>query len=318
MRSVTIKMHNKKVIIRTISMGMAAAMLAGAGLLSGCTTATDVPPPPAVVEDKQDKTMLEFRALVSDNSKPDVLLQYIDKHINSGISAKDASAMLIELEKAQKSYIAEHENKYGSSTEIQEKIFEIYKQGFELNKIYDTQDPELKALLEETRAMGYKIETAEGMFFPIMDYGYLKKYSSYAEQDIKAYIDIMAVESDKVPAKDGALVISWDEVVGRAMAQEDFLVKYNGSMKADAVKQLQSKYISFMLYGLNNTPLFEYENKTMDKEARAAYEKALAESGNSGSELMKLLGDYMEQVKKAEYKLSAAVEEFRNNAVKSN
>jgi hypothetical protein len=311
-------MHYRKILIRTISMGMAAAMLAGAGLLSGCTAATDVPAPPAVVEDKQDKTMLEFRELAAANSKPDVLLQYVDKHISSGISAKDASTMLIELEKAQESYMAEHELKYFNNSEIQEKLAEIYMSGFELNKSYETKDPELKALLEETKAMGYKLETAEGMFFPIMDYGYLKKYSIYAEDDIRAYIDIMAAETDKVPAKDAALMISWDEIISRGLAQEDFIEKHKESLKLEAVKKLHDKYITFILYGLNNTPLFHYENKTMDSEARAAYEKALTEPGNSGSELMKLLGDYMELVKESEYKLSKAVENFRNSAVESN
>lgn len=311
-------MLNKKIITRTVSIGMTAAMLFSAGLLSGCTTSTDIPAPPAVVEDKQDKTMLEFQSLVLANSTPDVLLQYIDKHISSGVSAKDASYMLIELEKAQESYMAKHEIKYNSSTEVQEKLSEAYMQGFELDKIYDIQDAEVKALLEGTKAMGYKIETAEGMFFPIMDYGYLKKYSTYAEDDIRAYIDIMAAESDKVPAKDAALIISWDEVIKRALAQEDFIVKYENSLKADAVRKLHDKYVSFILYGLNNTPLFDYESKTMDSEAKAAYEKALAEGVNSESRLMKLLEDYMELLKKSEYKLTKDIEDFRNNAVKSN
>ncbi|MHB1392219.1 MAG: hypothetical protein ACYCYE_03910 [Clostridia bacterium] len=56
-----------------------------------------------------------------------------------------------------------------------------------MSKIDDTQDAELKALLIETREMGYKVETAEGTFFPIMNYEYLKKFTPYALGDTKSY-----------------------------------------------------------------------------------------------------------------------------------
>ena len=178
-----------------------------------------------------------------------------------------------------------------------------------LEKINETQDPALKSLLKETMSMGYKVETAEGMFFPIQDYGYLKKFSPYAGENIKVYIDIMAVESEKVPAKDAALVISWDEVLERAFSQEDYLEKYGDSVEADSVKELYGKYRTFILFGLNNTPLFSYEDKTMDKDARAAYEKAAKSNGDS--ELGKLLDSYMKVIEKNGYKLTDEVDKFR-------
>lgn len=316
-------MFNRETVIRTISLGMSTVVLVGAGLLSGCTTtagndAGNSKPadknPPVVEENKQDKVMPEFLALVGQNPKPDVLLGFIDKNI-SDVPAKAASTMLVELERAQKSYLPMLEEKYYTDAAIQEGLLDIYKQGFDLSKINDTQDAVLKALLGETRAMGYKVETAEGMFFPIMDYEYLKKYSVYAEEDLKAYIEIMAVESGKVPAKDAALIIGWDEVVERALVQESFIRKYEGSVKSEDIKKLQEKYLVFMLYGLNNTPLFGYETKAMDPEARNAFEKAVKENGDS--ELMQLLGKYLEISKKSDYKLSEEVEEFRKAAVGS-
>lgn len=305
-------MFDKKKVLRSVSLGMSTVVLVGAGLLSGCAAVPDNSvTPPAIQEDNKDKVMPEFFSLVGENPKPDVLIEFMEKNIAS-VSKDDAAKMIVELERAQQNYLPKLEEKYGEAV-VQESIGKLYNENFDLSKIDDTQDPELKSLLAETRDMGYKVETAEGTFFPILSYEYLKKFTSYASDDIKAYVDIMAVESGKVPAKDAALVIGWDEVVERALAQEDYIGKYDSSVKAGAVKELQKRYLTFMLYGLNNTPLFSYEDKTMDKEAREAYQKAVGE--NEGSELMKLLGDYLELAEKSGYKLTAEVDSFRKAAV---
>lgn len=318
-----ISMLNKKTVIRIFSLGMTTVVLAGAGLLAGCSTtavsgteggkAADKNPT-AVQENKQDKIMPEFISLVGENSKPDILIEFIDKNI-SGVSAKDASTMLGELEKAQKDYLSKLEEKYYADT-LQNSLNKVYKPGFDLSKIDDIQDAALKSLLIETRDMGYKVETAEGMYFPIMNYEYLKKYSPYAQEDIKTYIDIMAVETNKVPAKDAALIISWDEVIERALAQESFIKQYGSSAEVENMKELQKKYLIFILYGLNNTPLFSYDTNTIDPQAKEVYVKAVKNNGDS--ELMQLLGKYMEVLEKSKYKLSDEIEKFRKEAVGSN
>ena len=321
---VIINMFNKKAFIRAVSIGMSTVVLVGAGLLTGCATAvnngdgngkTEDKNPPAVQENKQDTIMPEFVALLGENSKPDKLIEFINKNISS-VSAKDAATMLVELEKAQESYLPMLEDKYYKGETIQNSLNNVYKPGFELDKIDDIQDAELKNLLAETRDMGYKVETAEGMYFPIMNYEYLKKYSPYASADIKDYIDIMAVETNKVPAKDAALTIGWDEVIERALAQESFIKKYGSSAKVESMKELQKRYLTFMLYGLNNTPLFSYDTKMMDSEAKTAYKKAVKDNGDS--ELMQMLGKYMEILEKSNYKFTDEVDKFRKDAVESN
>lgn len=302
---------------------MSAVVLIGAGLLTGCTTmvsndtgsnkAADKNPP-AVEESKQDKIMPEFMALVEGNPKPNALIEFMDKNI-AKVSKTDVSKMLEELEKARKSYLPALEEKYYGES-IQKSLSEIYMIDFDLDKIYDTEDAELKSLITETRDMGYKVETAEGMFFPIMNYEYMKKFSPYVADDMKDYINIMAVETNKVPAKDAALIISWDEVIERALAQEGFIKKYVSSSEIGSMKELQKKYLIFMLYGLNNTPLFSYDTKMMDSEAKEAYTKAVKDNG--GSDLMQLLGKYMEVSEKSNYKLSEEVDKFRKDAVGSN
>lgn len=316
-------MFNKKGLLRSVSLGMSTVVIIGAGLLSGCTAPEENKSvdkaadknPPAVEENIQDKIMPEFAALVGENPKPDVLIEFIDKNI-ARVSRENVSTMLEELEKSQKNNLLKLEDKYYSGEAIQRGLSEIYEPGFDLSKLENIKDAELKSLLEETRNKGYKVETAEGTFFPIMNYEYLKKYSPYATEAMKAYINIMAEETNKVPAKDAALMIGWDEIVSRALAQEAFIKKYGDSSRVESVKELMKKYTVFMLFGLNNTPLFSYDTKTMDKEAKEAY--AIAVKDNGGSELMQLIGRYMEILEKSDYKLSDEAEKFRKGAIEDN
>lgn len=317
---VEFNMFNKKVILRSVSLGMSTIVLVSAGLLSGCATIANNNDgdkgndknPPAVQENKEDKVMPEFMALVEKGSKPDEIIEFMDKNI-AGVSKENASKMIVELEKAQQNYLAELEEKYYSNTAFQESLISIYEKDFDLSKIDSVKDDEHKKILVETKTMGYRVETAEGMFFPIISYEYLKKFSPYAADDMKAYIDIMAEESNKVPAKDGALTIGWNEIVERALAQEDFIKNYSSSSKADSIEELQKRYLTFMLYGLNNTPLFSYDTKKMDTEAMEVYNKALKDDADS--QVIQTLGKYMEILEKSEYKLTDEADKFRKNVV---
>lgn len=293
--------------------------IVGATLLSGCTTKDPIngsenveKNKPAVQEDSQEKIMADFNDLLESKPKADVVIQFIDKNI-AKVSKENASEMITKFEEIQKSNLPALEEKYFNSETVQGKLAEVYMSGFDVTKFEDIQDEELKDLLMDTKDTGYKVETAEGTFFPIINYEFYKKYSGYVSEDIKDYIDIMAVESNNVPAKDAALVIGWDEIIERALTQEKFIKKHENSAKAEEVEQLQKKYYAFMMYGANNTPLFSYETKVMVTDAKAAYTNALKNEGDS--ETMKMLGIYMDVLDKTDYKLSDEAEKFRKDAV---
>ncbi|MFT9496730.1 hypothetical protein [Anaerosolibacter sp.] len=297
----------------------AVLAIVGATLLSGC--ASKAPDngskdaeknKPVVQEDSQEKIMADFNDLLKSKPKADAMIQFIDKNI-ANLSKENASVMMMAFEEIQKSNLPALEEKYFNGETVQSRLAEIYMSGFDITKFEDIQDEELKGLLMETKDTGYKVETAEGTFFPIINYEFYKKFSGYVSEDIKDYIDIMAVESNNVPAKDAALVIGWDEIIERALTQEKFIKKYESAEKTGEVEKLYEKYVVFMLYGANNTPLFSYETKVMVPDAKAAYENALKNEGDS--ETMKMLGNYMDVLDKTDYKVSDEAEKFRKDAV---
>lgn len=262
-------------------------------------------------EEAQKKAMEAFNSLAASNPTPQQLFEYMTENLQA-VRPEDASEMLFKLEEIQKESIESLENKYFTEA-MQKKLGDVWKTDFDINTAINTDDADLKALLEETRNGGYKVETAEGSYFPILDYGAYRKFSQFVTVDIKEYIDIMTVESDKVPAKDAALVISWEDVLKRAVNQERFLADYPDSKKLEAVRQLCSKYMSFAFMGLNNTPAFDYETKTMVPELKEAYSNF--PSSSTDQRLGQRFRNYVEVLEKNKYKLTKEIEEYRKTAV---
>jgi hypothetical protein len=305
----------------------AAALAVSAGLFSGCSpagNAGDSLPSGKTAEDSISNgpsngsraaaagagVMEDFRRLLEQDASPSEIAAFITGKL-AQVSKEEAAYMVTEFEAAQKKYQPGLDDRFTSDEAIQAGLREIYKPGLRLEDIGGIKDEALKKLLAETLESGYRVETAEGMYFPIIDYAFYEKFSSNIPEDINAYIDLMAVESGRVPAKDAALVIRWDEILDRAMRQEEFMEKYGDSVKAADVASLLDNYKSFILYGLNNTPLFGYDTGAMDENARTAYANA-AEKG--GGKVAALLKDYLAVLKDNGYRLTDEVDKFRNNA----
>lgn len=259
----------------------------------------------------KNKIMSDFKALMARSHQITEVAKFLDSNIEF-VSTSDAVSMVMEFEKAQKTYLSKLEEKYYKGG-IQENLSKEYSKGFDINNIDRTKDNDLKKLLDETKAAGYRVETAEGMFFPIINYEFYKKYKPYLTLDLKEYVDIMAIESDKVPAKDAALVIGFDEVLRRAQIQGEFINRFKDSLKQNDVKELYKKYLIFSLFGCNNTPLFSYDTKLMSEKTRTQYKEFI--NKNQGNSFTEIIKGFMDVVEKSNYKLTDLVEKYRNNQI---
>jgi len=259
----------------------------------------------------QKELMSEFNVLLGNNSDIGEIIKYVDNNITK-LTPENASQMVIKMEKAQQDYLPEFETKFYSAS-IAQKFFDAYKNGIDINDVNAIQDQALKQLLNQTKDAGFKVDTAEGMFYPIIDYRRYQNFNTLVTPDIKAYIDIMSVESDNPPAKDAALVIGWDDVLTRALNQEKFINTYDASAKFSDVQKLYGLYVQFCLLGTNNTPLFSYDDKTMSFEAKSSYAKVLAES--IPSKLTKIIQGLLDTAEQNNYRLTAEVEDYRKNCI---
>jgi hypothetical protein len=258
------------------------------------------------------KIMKDFEALTSgqDIALSDVIT-YINEKITS-VSVDNADIMVLRLEDLQSDKRLVLEEKF-----YPESIVKVFQNtdlaGVDYNKPDSFTDSAVKELVMETAASGYIIQQAEGFYFPVINYSIYKNYSDYVSADIKKYIEIMTVETDQVYAKDAGLMISWDEVIRRAFITEDFLLQYEYSKRAEAVKKLYDRYEFAAMFGLNNTPIFYYNTKLFNEEAKTAYKNILAE--NKSSYFFTVLKGFMEVVEKNGYKLTDEVEQYRKGNI---
>lgn len=268
-------------------------------------TAEDAAVKEQVIMDKYNALLQKRPVLIHEISK------YLDENITK-VPQAGAANMVIGFEKAQKEMLPKLQDKFGDSEAVQKALTKDYQAGLTNQTINSIENQEAKALLLEAKSGGFKIETAEGMYFPVIDYSAYKKYQNAVTPDIAAYIDIMAVESDKTPIKDAALMISWSEILQRALTQEKFIKDFSNSAKVEDMRQLLQRYVVFALYGANNTPLFSYDTKQMVPKAQQAYLATVFES-DKGS-FSKIMSEYLGLLKKNDYKLTDEVQEYRNKA----
>ncbi|HBL35767.1 MAG TPA: hypothetical protein DDZ55_03055 [Firmicutes bacterium] len=257
---------------------------------------------------KEEKVMAGFNDLIAQEEiAVGEVIAYVDTYVGE-VSRENAAKLALGLEQVQKDQLSAWQRLYEDSA-LQEEMAAVYQRHWSLDDLKQAEDETTRQIVAKTVASGYKVETAEGTFFPVIDYTFYQKYYEVMTADVRAYFTLMAVESEATPVKDAALMISWEEILRRAEAQEKFIEEYNTSTQVEPVRQLMERYITFTLFGCNNTPLFSYDTKEMDPEAKEAFAAYIAK-GSTG-EFSALIKDYFEVLEKNDFRLTAEVEAYR-------
>ncbi|MBN2853047.1 MAG: hypothetical protein JXQ23_09975 [Clostridia bacterium] len=246
---------------------------------TGSPSNTVAPSPTAAVIENT-KIMDDFYAMADDNMILQELLVFIDENI-SKVSEQQASMMIGKFESIQKNQLFMIEAQFFGDNTIQSRMSEIYQRQFLITDIYESEDPDIKALTASMLETGYKVETSEGSFFPVVDYSFYKKYSDYLTDEYKEYIDIMAVETDSPAAKDAGLYITYADILDRLLSQEAYISTYSDSPRLDVMRQQYARYVYFLLYGADNTPAFFYESHMMNDDAKTIYTTVLSNTTDS-------------------------------------
>lgn len=300
---------------------LAVTVVAAAGLQTG-TGPAGAAPNPAAGNPAQSAAAASAHAeavynaslpLLQSSAKLPEAIAYLNSKMYA-VTPFRATLMTLKLENVHKAALGAWQSKF-QGTDIQRKLTAIYKPGLSMRKLADeTDDAALSLLLRSAGDSGYKLESAEGSFFPVIDYAAYRKYKLYVSDDIRDYISIMAAESELPSAKDNGLIIAWTEVASRALSQESFIAAYPKSNRITAVKSLYNRYLKATFYGLNNTPLFHYDNLEMDLEAQKAYSGILGKYEDRTPYLDKLDG-FMKLLKENGYKLDDGAKQYLGKEV---
>ncbi|WP_315371334.1 hypothetical protein [Paenibacillus xylanexedens] len=234
---------------------------------------------------------------------------YLESHINQ-VTTYHATLMVLQLENARNKALTAMTDRL-LVPNVQDKMIKAYKWNDSFTQLMSrTNDASLRALLQQARDSGYRLVMLEGSLYPIMNYMAFQKYISYVKPDIKQYINIMAVETSNLAADDGALVIGYQEILNRALNQERFLNEYPKSNRLQQVKNLMNNYTLYTFYGLNNTPLFDYETNKMTANAQKGYKAVLQRNSSEDSAFLTKLEKFMDIVTEAKFEKTTAVEKW--------
>ncbi|KKO55079.1 hypothetical protein [Paenibacillus sp. DMB20] len=238
---------------------------------------------------------------------------YMTKHIKS-VTKYQATLLVLKLENAVNASLVSATDKLLADRN-QTILNGIYEQGDSISKVLgETKDVQLRKLLTDLRDSGYKLHAIEGMIYPIIDYDAFKVYQPYVNPDIKAYINLMAEESAKPSVGDAALLISWSEVIDRGLAQEAFIKAHPKSNRAQLVKMMYNGSLTYLYYGMPNTPLFDHDTQALDPAARKAYDDALAKHDVGKSEFLQKLESWSDILRVNDDKLTKQVEKRRESS----
>lgn len=244
--------------------------------------------------------------------EPKALLEYIHENI-SLCSESFAANLLLRLESRQKEYQEQLVNRFYNGDYFKSEFAALDIDDTDRNNIDNIKDPKLRELLTDIGDNGFKLVRVEGGLYPVIDFSIYNEFGRYLPEDLRNYFTLMTAESDNIPGMDGGLIISWNEVIRRALAQEQFLLLYDRSQKWIEVQALFEEYVRFIFFAQPNTPDFVYATRVMDPKLKQSLMDAV--SSKRDTPLLKKLNDYIEVLSRNKYKLTDEVDQFKKAAV---
>lgn len=228
-----------------------------------------------IVEEKpnKEKIMKEFNNIVESKNPPDKVIPYIDEYI-SKLTDIEGDHMISKLEKVLEKFL---ESTTDDLFEIDQNYELINLAGDELffpkEKIQDIKSEELRDEVIRIMDNKYKLINLEGNYYPIIDYEKLQEYNEYISTELKDYLEIKVMESDKPMAIDAGLFISYDELAERILKIEEYIKHYSGGQRFEEMLKNYRIKLAIYLSGIDNSPISDYETGKIYDDVLESYKK---------------------------------------------
>lgn len=233
------------------------------------------------VKDTKEEIMKDFGNIVESNNEPIALVRFIDENINK-VEKDDATEMIKKLETIQLQYmekytdqmfIEDYQRELLSLWETNQKVETLDYLFFDMDKIEEIKNDNLKELMEKLIGGKYKLINMEGAFYPIIDYEAVKTYEKYLSPEMKSYLDIKSMDSNMPTILDAGFLISFDELAERLVKVEEHIKRYSEGLNYEELLRLYGAYLRLYLEGADNTLIYDYETKVIRDEVLSSYEK---------------------------------------------
>ncbi len=260
------------------------------------------------IYDTKKGTMTDYNNIVKGDNEPFVLVKFIDENIK-GVTEEEAIEMIMRLEEIQEGYKELYTDELfteGYQMELLS-LSEVVQPNnllFDEENIEEIKNGDLKELVQKLIDGKYKLINIEGGFYPIIDYEALKDYDEYISEEIRDYIHIRSMDSNKPAALDAELRITFDELSERLIETENYILKYPSGKRYEELLRLYGTYLGFYIGGLDNSPIYDHETKIITDDVLNSYKKIIREKDTKTSQVVT---KYMAIIDENENKIDGSV-----------
>ena len=216
-----------------------------------------------------------FGEIIASNEEIKDLTKFIDKNIKK-VTSIEGDQMLIELINRLEADKEDLMDKLLNKGELVGLSSQRY---FPEDQVKDIENKEVRKVVEELIANKYKLQMAEGRYYPIVDYEKIKEYDAYVSEEIKDYVHLRALDSNTAIVDDAALLIPHHELADIIIETEKYIEKYAGGVYHEEAERMYRSKLEIYLSGLPNTPIYdEIGSKEIKKDILESY----IETGTTG------------------------------------
>ncbi|MCT4697548.1 hypothetical protein [Tenacibaculum haliotis] len=161
-------------------------------------------------------------------------------------------------------------------------------------------DIEVKNFIIMLNERNLTLDSSEGTYFIVEDSDFsLSLFKNNLSTSFIDYLKIIKVEDKHKFADDAALLISYEKLSERVITWERYIGKHKSLSHKNSIRRYKI-YLSTLLRGVDNTPIYNYNNKTITNEIKTVYKKYITRYPNSKSG--KVISKYYDYLEKNSFK----------------
>jgi hypothetical protein len=164
-----------------------------------------------------------------------------------------------------------------------------------------TKSPVADAYVKKLKENGFDFAVGEGSTFIRQDRSFLSKYFyPHISSVMKDYLERVNKENEEGLLNDAGLAITPVQLSNRVLWWENFLKTYPSFVFASEIKEKQKGNLTFLLEGIDNTPLLNPGSNTLNGEYKKAFQNVL--TSQPSSETAGLIRPYFAALKQRDIK----------------
>lgn len=167
------------------------------------------------------------------------------------------------------------------------------------------QNQETKKIYDNLKKADIRCSVQAGQFILSVNHkAMLNEFGKDITPALSRLYKLKEVEFSRPAAENAVLKITWGQLADRAYSVEKMIKKYkeDDDLIREDAQWMYENYMSMMLMGLNNSPIFDFKTGEFSKEANDAYTKFIAEHPKSLTAGM--LKQYFSYLNEIDYRMN--------------